>query len=590
MAGGVFLASVLIGGAILAFVFSSGTPASDTTLIASEFDEETVVIAESVPGDILGLPNAIATNAAPFDKADGADAPAKISPPDLAASSEMIPDAAISVRDADGGLTPRLKPDLQRAEPDLGSNLPNPTGNATQMPIETIAATTPAVNQDTSKIAPTGQGGQLVGNPPEPALMTRDQLAFYDEGKVEHWDHEVAAPPRLVSVSLEKGETFVDAMARAQIAIEDRNRAAAALSKHHNLRRLLPGHEFVLTTAEPSQTIFEHVAQKADPENRLLSLEFRPTPDNRIELVRADATSFEGSAHTVEMTTQTKSIKGAIDGSLFLTATQMGAPQPIVAELANIFAYDVDFQREIFQGDEFEAVYEERYDDRGKFVGGGEILFARMNWRGKSRAKGYYRYSKTDDPEHAEYFDETGQSAKRLLMKTPIDGARLSSGFGRRRHPVLGYAKTHKGVDFAAARGTPIYAAGDGVVERANRYGSFGNYVRIRHANGYKTAYAHLNGFASKTKTGRRVRQGDIIGYVGTTGRSTGPHLHYEVHLNGTAVNPQQLKIATGEKLKGDELQRFLERKETIEVLRRVEPVIEEPPLLVSGQEETGAL
>ena len=157
-------------------------------------------------------------------------------------------------------------------------------------------------------------------------------------------------------------------------------------------------------------------------------------------------------------------------------------------------------------------------------------------------------------------------------MKTPIDGARLSSGFGTRKHPILGYRRAHKGVDFAAPRGTPVKAAGDGVIVRANRYGSFGNYVKIRHANGYETAYAHLNGFARGIRSGKRVRQGDIIAYVGTTGRSTGPHLHYEVHLRGTAVNPQRLKIdTTGKTLEGVALTQFREEKARIDAMRMPE-------------------
>ena len=238
----------------------------------------------------------------------------------------------------------------------------------------------------------------------------------------------------------------------------------------------------------------------------------------------------------------------------------------MVANLADAFAYDVDFQREIFGGDEFEAIFEVRYDDRGKLVSAGDIMYARLKWRGLSREKGYYRFS--EDGERGDFYDATGQSAKRLLMKTPIDGARLSSGFGTRKHPILGYARAHKGVDFAAPRGTPIKAAGDGTVLRANRYGSFGNYVKIRHANGYETAYAHLNGFARGMRSGKRVRQGQVIGYVGTTGRSTGPHLHYEVHHNGSAVNPQRLKIATGKQLTGAALERFKTVRARIDAMR----------------------
>ena len=162
---------------------------------------------------------------------------------------------------------------------------------------------------------------------------------------------------------------------------------------------------------------------------------------------------------------------------------------------------------------------------------------------------------------------------KKFLMKTPIDGARLSSGYGMRKHPILGYSKLHAGVDFAAPRGTPVYAAGDGTVQRANYFGSYGNYVLIRHANGYETAYAHLNGFARGVKTGARVRQGQVIGYVGTTGRSTGPHLHYEVHVNGKKMNPLALKVPTGRKLEGRELAAFKAQRETLATQMAEAPV-----------------
>ena len=400
-------------------------------------------------------------------------------------------------------------------------------------------------------------------------------------------DDDIAPEPRVMTVALSRGETFVDALARAGITRADRNLAAQALGQHQNLRRLRPGHEFKLTLATPRHTIFE-IAEKplAEETNRLVGLEFRPDPENLLRIDRQGPDGFAAAAEAVPLTTKVVAINGRIDGSLFTSATKLGAPAQTVADLANIFAYDVDFQREIFGGDEFEAVFELRYDDRGEMVGPGDILFARLNWRGRQKNKGYYRFSEGGRPE---YYDVTGQSAKRLLMKTPIDGARLSSGFGRRHHPVLGYARAHKGVDFAAPRGTPIYAAGDGVIERADRYGSFGNYVRIRHANGYKTAYAHLNGFARGMKSGKRVRQGDVIGYVGTTGRSTGPHLHYEVHLNGTAVNPQRLKIATGVSLKGDALERFKAMRDAIDAKRARKHAPENEPQAVLASDDTGA-
>ncbi|MEM9168390.1 MAG: peptidoglycan DD-metalloendopeptidase family protein [Pseudomonadota bacterium] len=370
------------------------------------------------------------------------------------------------------------------------------------------------------------------------------------------------------TVRIAKGETFADALRRAGVAARDRHAAAVAVGRFVNLRRLRPDAQFDLRLAPPRQTLFQHASLGSGPENRLLTLTWRIEPEKELDLVR-DGAGFVAQDRPVKIVTRRQTVRGRIDGSLFASARAAGAPVEIVGKLANVFAYDIDFQRDIFGGDEFEAVYEMRFDETGAVVGAGEILFGRLKWRGGSKEKEYFRFRNADG--RFDYFDRAGQSAKRLLMKTPIDGARLSSGFGLRRHPILGYKKAHKGIDFAARRGTPVYAAGDGVVLRADRYGSFGNYVKIKHANGYETAYAHLNGFRKGVRKGTRVNQGDVIGYVGTTGRSTGPHLHYEVHLNGRAVNPQRLKMATGVKLEQADLAGFSVLRDEIDALRAPE-------------------
>jgi murein DD-endopeptidase MepM/ murein hydrolase activator NlpD len=381
---------------------------------------------------------------------------------------------------------------------------------------------------------------------------------------------DLSRDPQEVRVRLSRGENFVDALKRVGVSAEDANTAAYAFGRHHNLRRLLPGQEFALTLGWPNRTLFQQASAGDNEQAKLLRLEYRADAENRVIVRRAPSGEMTAEKKTVPLTTRVMSVAGRINGSLYMSAKSVGAPDEVIANLADAFAYDVDFQREIFGGDEFEAIFEVKYDDMGKLVSAGDILYARLNWRGRSREKGYYRFD-DESGDRVEFYDATGQGAKRLLMKTPIDGARLSSGFGTRKHPILGYRRAHKGVDFAANRGTPIKAAGDGIVQRANRYGSFGNYIKIRHANGYETAYAHLHGFARGIRSGKRVRQGDIIGYVGTTGRSTGPHLHYEVHLKGQAVNPQNLKIATGKKLNGSELDRFKIQRDIINAMRMPE-------------------
>ncbi len=368
--------------------------------------------------------------------------------------------------------------------------------------------------------------------------------------------------------TLQKGESLADLLVRAGVRREDKNAAIAAIGKHLKLRRLQPGLTLTLTTSTPNQTYHQHLFNRAQDVNFLVQATLPAQEEQTLRLTRGRNNSFQTNLTPIELTKRLRHIEGTINGNLYLSMRRQGAPDNIIDSLANVFAFDVDFQRDIFRGDRFEAIYEAFYDKNGTLVRGGDIVFAKLAWRGQTREKDYYFFDPKQSTMRADYYDTKGRSARRLLMKTPIDGARLSSRFGPRRHPILGYRKTHKGVDFAARRGTPIKATGDGVIERANRYGSFGNYVRIRHANGYKTAYAHLKGFSKKARKGRRVRQGDIIGYVGTTGRSTGPHLHYEVHYNGRAVNPQKLKIATGVTLNGKALNGFQRHRARVDRLR----------------------
>lgn len=255
--------------------------------------------------------------------------------------------------------------------------------------------------------------------------------------------------------------------------------------------------------------------------------------------------SFELKAREVAMPIV---VRGTVQTSLYVDALEQGAGDQQVVDFAQVFAYDVDFQREVHPGDEFEFVYEAVSDERGNPIRAGNLIYAALN--GRVVDKSFYRFTPEDTGE-TDYFQGNGESATRFLMKTPINGARLSSRFGNRRHPISGYTRLHKGTDFAAPTGTPIYAAGHGTVERASRYGGYGHYVRIRHANGYKTAYAHMSRYGRGVRKGTRVRQGQVIGYVGSTGASTGPHLHYEVYINGKPVDAMRLKLPTGRKLAG---------------------------------------
>lgn len=242
-----------------------------------------------------------------------------------------------------------------------------------------------------------------------------------------------------------------------------------------------------------------------------------------------------------------------VETSLFGSAARAGIPKAVVAEAIRIYSWDIDFQRDLRQGDRLQVLYEQFETEDGDRVKTGNILYARLNIGGRDVP--IYRYEMKDG--RVDYFQPNGRSIRKALMSTPVDGARMSSGYGMRRHPIQGYNRMHKGIDFAAPTGTPIYAAGDGVIERIGRNGGYGNYIRIRHNGQLHTAYAHMSRFANGMGSGKRVRQGEVIGYVGSTGNSTGPHLHYEVLVNGAHVNPRGMNLPTGEILEGEHLRLF---------------------------------
>ena len=243
-------------------------------------------------------------------------------------------------------------------------------------------------------------------------------------------------------------------------------------------------------------------------------------------------------------------VEGIISNNLYSSAVKAGIEPNVIVEFARIYGFEVDFQRDIRKGDVFEVMYERYFDDRNKKVKTGKILYAYLNVN-KQKIK-LYRFGKKNS---YDYYDEKGRSIVKALMKTPINGARLSSGFGNRKHPILGFTKHHNGTDFAAPTGTPIMASGNGTVIKAGWCGNGGNCVRIRHNSSYTTGYGHMSKIA--TRTGRRVKQGQIIGYVGNTGMSTGPHLHYTVSYNGKFINSQKLKLPSGKILKGEERKLF---------------------------------
>ena len=265
--------------------------------------------------------------------------------------------------------------------------------------------------------------------------------------------------------------------------------------------------------------------------------------------------------------TLTKTIafqEGIIKSSLYNAALKLGIKPNTIVEFARLYGFQIDFQRDIWKNDSFQIIYEEFKNEDGSVVEVGNIIYANLNTQNTDLQLYKFEYEKNK----IDYFDESGKSIRKTLMKTPINGARLSSSFGKRKHPILGFTKMHTGTDFAAPKGTPIMASGHGIVVKSSWCGGGGNCVKIKHNSSYQTVYAHLSKFGRGIKKGVRVKQGQIIGYVGSTGLSTGPHLHYEVIENGRKINSQKLKLPSGKILKGNLRKKFEVNKIKIDVLK----------------------
>jgi len=289
--------------------------------------------------------------------------------------------------------------------------------------------------------------------------------------------------------------------------------------------------------------------------NTIVNLVYPVSNTSSIE-IRKSQDNFIVKENILQLYKKEVVVRNVIKNNLYSSAIETGVEPNIIVEFARIYGFEVDFQRDIRKGDWFEILYEKFIDDNNKVRDTGKIIYASMYVNGEEINLYNFKYKNEE-----EYYDIKGKSITKSLMKTPINGARLSSSFGMRKHPILGYNKMHRGTDFAAPSGTPIMASGSGTVTRARWCGGGGNCVKIKHNSTYETIYAHMKSFAKGIKEGRKVKQGQIIGYVGSTGMSTGPHLHYEVVVNGKKVNSQRLKLPSGKTLKGDSREKFeLER------------------------------
>ena len=349
---------------------------------------------------------------------------------------------------------------------------------------------------------------------------------------------------------VKSGETFDKILEKYLIQKKEILKIKNALKKKVNLNKL------------NTKQIIEFSLDKTN--NQINEFTFQISNKQKIFLLRDNSNNtFSDEIISIKLNKKIVYKENLILQSLYKAATDEKIPANIIIEFARIYGFQVDFQRDIRKKDKFQIMYEIFLNDKNEIIETGEILFANLKLSGQDN--GLYYFDKEGSEGH---YDKNGKSVKKALMKTPINGARLSSPFGMRKHPIDGYNKMHRGTDFAAPTGTPIMASGDGVVKKAGWCGGGGNCVKIKHNSTYQTVYAHMSKFARGIKAGVRVKQGQTIGFVGSTGKSTGPHLHYEVIVNGKKVNSQKLKLPSGKILKGDERKLFETKKIKIDVLK----------------------
>ncbi len=349
--------------------------------------------------------------------------------------------------------------------------------------------------------------------------------------------------PLSLDLKVENGDTLINILTDAGVSYDEAQRAVDAIRPVYNVRKLDVGQDVSLRLDRSPDGAGTPV---------ITHLSLPISPISSLHLVRQNGTF---AVHKIDLPLERKLARagGRIDSSLYETGVDSGIPAALLEELIAAYSYDVDFQRDIQRGDGMDVLFERLQTESGTVAGHGNVLFAELDLG--DREMKIYRY--VDKNGRADYYNQKGESVRKALLRTPVNGARISSGFGMRNHPILGYSRMHRGVDFAAPVGTPIYAAGDGTVEVAGIKGGYGNYLRIKHNGTYASAYAHISHFASGIAPGRHVRQGQVVAYVGQTGMATGPHLHYEILVSGEQVNPAGIKFKTGEVLAGKELVAF---------------------------------
>ena len=356
---------------------------------------------------------------------------------------------------------------------------------------------------------------------------------------------------KVINHKVLQGEAFDKILKNYSVPENEINKIKKILSSSYNVNNL------------KASSVLKFTIDQSN-EKKITTFIFPISRTEKIQLTKNTETeSFEKKTIITNLNKRIVFKEGKILQSLYKTAADLNVKPNIIIEFAALYGFQVDFQRDIRKNDSFQIMYEIFEDDNGKIFETGNIIFADLKLSGVNNM--LYYFNKKGSIGH---YDENGKSVKKALMKTPINGARLSSKFGMRKHPIDGFNKMHRGTDFAAPMGTPIMASGDGVIKRARWCGGGGNCIKIRHNSTYETVYAHMRNFARGIKEGLRIKQGQIIGYVGSTGKSTGPHLHYEVIKNGKKINSQTLKLPSGKALKNKERQEFEVNKIKLDVLK----------------------
>ncbi len=372
---------------------------------------------------------------------------------------------------------------------------------------------------------------------------------IYFKKTVNHFLDKLEPKFKKIKHQVVEGETFDNILSQYLIDKKEILHLKNKLSEKINLNNLNTNQKIYLTIDQSNNKVKNFIFQISNKEKILLSKNQEDDFRQEIILTKLDKKILYK--------------ENIILQSLFKSATDKRIPANTIIELARIYGFQVDFQRDIRKKDRFQIMYEIFVDDKGKTIEAGNILFANLILSGEDNSLYYF-----DKKGSVGHYDKNGKSIKKALMKTPINGARLSSPFGMRKHPIDGFNKMHRGTDFAAPMGTPIMASGSGTIKKAGWCGGGGNCIVIRHNSTYQTVYAHMSKFANGIKRGIRVKQGQTIGFVGSTGKSTGPHLHYEVIVNGKKVNSQKLKLPSGKILKGEERIIFETKKIKLDVLK----------------------